>query len=321
MFVLVNNEPMDIKNIDRLWPNIHCLIILAQQGSFTSAARRLAISKAAMSQRMVELERAAGVPLIQRTTRSVRLTEAGQRLVDETREAYASIAHSFADVQDLAEIPRGLLRITAPVAFSRQQLVARLPEFMRRHPQIRIELDMNDSLMSLASEGFDLALRHVETPPDTYVARAVCRTRTLLLASPAYLSTHGAPTHPSELVDHQQLHYPRQQGTATWAFEPAGSDSDAQRVTVPLRPRFVANNSEVLRDMACAGEGVAMLPDFSAQRAVQTGELVEILPQWRAAGVFGRNIFALRPYSARVPRTVRVLQDYLLQAFSGGFQV
>lgn len=312
---------MDSKNIDKLWPHIHWLIVLAQQGSFTSAARRLSVSKAAMSQRMAELEKAAGVALIQRTTRSVRLTEAGQQLVDETREAYAHIAHSFADVQDRAEVPRGLLRITAPVAFARQQLTARLPEFLRRHPQIRLELDMNDSLLSLATEGFDLALRHVEAPPDTYVARPLCRTRTLLVASPEYLARNGMPSHPSQLEHHQHLHYPRQQGTATWTFERSGSRASGAHVTIPVRACFVANNSEVLRDMACAGVGVALLPDFSAQHAVQAGELVEILPQWRPSGVFGRTIFALRPYSARAPRTVRALLDYLLEAFAEGFEV
>src|SRR3546814_26629 len=168
----MNNKGMDNKNIDKLWPHIHWLIVLAQQGSFTSAAKRLSVSKAAMSQRMVELERATGVALIQRTTRSVRLTEAGRRLVEETRKSYAHIASSFADVRDMAEVPSGLVRITAPVAFARQQLVARLPAFLRRYPQIRLDLDMQDGLVSLASEGFDLAVRHIDVPPDTSGARA-----------------------------------------------------------------------------------------------------------------------------------------------------
>lgn len=312
---------MDSKNIDRLWPHIHWLIVLAQQGSFTAAARRLSVSKAAMSQRMAELELAAGVPLIRRTTRSVRLTEAGQQLVDDTRDAYAQIAHSFSGVQDMAETPGGLLRITAPVAFARQQLVARLPEFMRRYPSIRLELDMSDALVSLATDGFDLALRHVEEPPDTYVARLLCRTRTLLVASPAYLAQHGVPQDPLQLADQRHLHYPRQQGTATWAFERLGSRAAGKRVTVPIRPCFVANNSEVLRDMTCAGVGITVLPDFSAQRAIAAGDLVEILPQWRPASIFGRNIFALRPYSATPSRSVRALVDYLLEVFSGGFEV
>lgn len=310
---------MDSKNIDRLWPHIHWLIVLAQQGSFTAAARRLAVSKAAMSQRMAELERAAGVPLILRTTRSVRLTDAGQRLVEDTRDAYARIAHGFADVRDLSAVPAGLLRITAPVAFARQQLVARLPEFLRRYPRIRLELDMRDSLVSLTSEGFDMALRHVEAPPDTDVARVLCRTRTLLVASPAYLAARGAPQDPAQLADHWHLHYPRQQGAAHWVFERVAARRADRQTTVPVQPRFVVNNSEVLRDMACAGLGIALLPDFSAQHAVRSGELVEILPQWRPIGTFGRTIFALRPYTHRTPRNVRVLLDYLLEAFAGGF--
>ncbi|MBV2180031.1 MAG: LysR family transcriptional regulator [Castellaniella sp.] len=310
---------MDSKNVDRLWPHIHWLTVLSQQGSFTAAARRLLVSKAAMSQRMAELELAAGVPLIQRTTRSVRLTEAGQRLVDDTRDAYAHIASSFADVQDLSVVPSGLLRITAPVAFARQQLVACLPEFLRRYPKIRLELDMRDGLVSLASEGFDLALRHVEAPPDTYVARVLCQTRTLLVASPGYLAQYGTPQDPWQLGDHRHLHYPRQHGVANWVFERMDAGSVDRQVTVRVQPCFVANNSEVLRDMACAGAGVALLPDFSAQRAVQDGELVEILPQWCPVSTFGRTIFALRPYASQAPRNVRVLLDYLLEVFSQGF--
>lgn len=310
---------MDYKNIDRLWPHIHWLNVLSEQGSFTSAARRLAVSKAAMSQRMAELESVAGVPLILRTTRSVRLTDAGRQLVDDTRDAYLQIARSFAEVQDLSTVPAGLLRVTAPVAFARQQLVACLPEFMRRYPRIRLELDMRDSLVSLTSEGFDLALRHIEVPPDIYVARALCSTRTLLLASPAYLARQGTPQDPWQLKGHHHLHYPRQQGVTNWVFKPTRSSSVEKPVTVPVQPCFVANNSEVLRDMACAGLGIAVLPDFSAQQAVREGKLQEILPDWQAVNTFGRTIFALRPYSARTPRNVRVLLDYLLEVFADGF--
>lgn len=310
---------MDSKNIDRLWPHIHWLNVLAEQGSFTAAARRLAVSKAAMSQRVAELEAAAGVPLVLRTTRSVRLTDAGRQLVDETREAYQQIAHSFAEVQDLSTVPAGLLRVTAPVAFARQQLVPCLPDFLQRYPKIRLELDMRDSLASLSSEGFDLALRHIEVPPDTYVARVLCHTRTLLLASPDYLVREGTPQDPWQLRGHRHLHYPRQQGVANWVFEPAGSAASAKSVTIPVQPCFVANNSEVLRDMACAGMGIAVLPDFSAQQAMQEGRLVEVLPAWQPVSTFGRTIFALRPYAARTPRNVRVLLDYLLEVFAEGF--
>ena len=127
---------MNEQKIHELWGHLHWLSVLAQQGSYTAAAARLGVSKAAMSQRMADLERTAGVPLVRRTTRSVRLTEAGQRLVDDTRASFDQIAQSFAQVRDLADAPQGLLRVTAPVAFARQQLVPRLADFLRAYPQI-----------------------------------------------------------------------------------------------------------------------------------------------------------------------------------------
>ncbi|MGI9216380.1 MAG: LysR family transcriptional regulator, partial [Hydrogenophaga sp.] len=147
-----------------LWSHCHGLTVLSEQGSYTAAAARLGVSKAAMSQRIAELERVAGVALVQRTTRSVRLTDAGQRLVDQTRAAFEQISQSFAQVRDLAETPQGLLRVTAPVALARQQIVPLLPDFLRQYPQVRIELNLSDRLSSLATEGFDLAIRHTAHP-------------------------------------------------------------------------------------------------------------------------------------------------------------
>src|SRR6185436_17217086 len=145
---------MDPRRIESLWSHVHGLGVLHTAGSFTAAAQRLGLSKAAMSQRVAELERAAGVPLVRRTTRSVRLTEAGERLVETTRGAFAQIEQGFAGVRDLAGEPRGLLRVSAPVALARQQIVPRLAGFLRTHPQIRVELELSDRLVSLAQEGF-----------------------------------------------------------------------------------------------------------------------------------------------------------------------
>ena len=116
LFALVNNVSMKSEKVEALWAHLHWLTVLAQQGSYTAAAQRLGVSKAAMSQHIAELERAAGVPLVQRTTRSVRLTEAGQRLVDGMREPFERIAQSFSSVRDMAELPSGRIRVTAPVA-------------------------------------------------------------------------------------------------------------------------------------------------------------------------------------------------------------
>jgi len=133
--------------------------VLADTGSYTAAAQRLAVSKAAMSQRISELEAAAGVPLVRRTTRSVRLTEAGQSLVDSTRGAFAQIERSFAGVRDLAETPQGLLRVTVAVALGRQHIAPLVAGFLHAYPDLRIELDLSERLSSLVQDGFDLAIR------------------------------------------------------------------------------------------------------------------------------------------------------------------
>ncbi|WP_271408142.1 LysR family transcriptional regulator [Pseudomonas sp. Q1-7] len=310
---------MNDKNIEALWAHLHWLIVLEQQGSYTAAAARLGVSKAAMSQRIVELERAVGMPLVRRTTRSMRLTEVGQRLVDDIRTPFERIAHSFAGVRDLAGVPTGLLRVTAPVALARQQLVPRLAEFSRANPEVRLELELSDRISSLSMEGFDLAIRHAATVPDTHVAWQLCNTRSLLVASRAYLRRRHAPSTPEALSEHDCLYYPRAQETPTWAFEPLDGRSGGERVTVAITGPFAANNSEALRDAAIAGLGIALLPDFSAQAALEAGKLVEILPEWVPVGTFAERLYAVRPYASHVPLAVSTFVSFLRHAWVSGF--
>ena len=312
---------MDAKKIESLWPHVHGLGVLQSAGSFTAAARRLGLSKAAMSQRVAELERAAGLPLVHRTTRSVRLTEAGERLVEATRAAFAQIEQGFAGVQDLVGEPHGVLRVSAPVALGRQQIVPRLAGFLRAYPQVRVELELSDRLVAMAQEGFDVALRHTAEPPDTHVAWPLCATRSWLVASRAYLRRAGAPATPQDLSAHDCLHYLRPGETPTWSFEPELRSAKGGRVSVAVRGVFAANNSEALREAAHAGLGIALLPDFSAQAAVQAGKLQLVLPQWKPVGAFGEHLYAIRPYSPVVPRAVQAFIGYWREALAGGFDV
>jgi DNA-binding transcriptional LysR family regulator len=316
---------MDTRKIEALWSHVHGLGVLRSAGSFTAAAQRLGLSKAAMSQRVSELERAAGVPLVRRTTRSVRLTEAGERLVEATQGAFAQIEQGFASVQDMVGEPHGVLRVSAPVALGRQQIVPRLAGFLRAHPQVRVELELSDRLVSLAQEGFDLALRHTAAPPDTHVAWPLCATRSWLVASRAYLKRAGVPERPQDLAAHDCLHYLRPGETPTWTFEPdagAGRPAPAtRRVSVAVRGVFAANNSEALREAALAGLGIALLPDFSAQSALVAGKLQRVLSRWRPVGSFGEHLYAIRPYSPVVPRAVQAFVAYWREALAGGFDV
>ncbi|MDM0066911.1 LysR family transcriptional regulator [Variovorax sp. J31P207] len=317
---------MERTSLEGLWGHVYWLNVLAQQGSFTAAARRLGVSKAGVSQRIAELERQAGMQLVQRTTRSVRLTEAGQRLVNETRSSFDAIAHSFEGIRDMSEAPSGLLRVSAPVALARQHLVPRLHEFLRAYPGVRLELELSDRLVSIATEGFHLAIRHTATPPDTHVAWALCETRSVLVASRAYLRRAGSPAHPQDLLAHECLHYPREGDTPAWHFveraaSRRGAGTQAPRVTIPVKGVLAANNSEALRDAALSGLGVALLPDFSAQAVVRAGRLVEVLPRWEPVGAFAERLYAIRPYAPYVPKRVTAFVNWLREAFTGGFSL
>ena len=306
------------QRIDLLWPQVHALTLLAQVGSYTQAAQRLGVSKAAVSQRITELERAVGQTLVQRTTRSVRLTEAGQRLVEQTAESFAHIARSVGEARDLATQPRGLLRLTAPVALGRQHVAPQIEAFVRANPEVRVELDLSDRLATLTHEGFDLAVRHTSAPPDNHVAWKLCGSRSLLVASSAYLKRHGTPTHPNELASHACLPYLRV-GPPLWQFE-RGGRGEPERISVAIQGPLRAGNSEVLRDAALSGLGIALLPDFSAVQAVRAKRLRVLLPTWRPVGVFGDAIYAMHPWSPTTPKAVRALVVHLRTQLSAGFE-
>lgn len=306
--------------IETLWTHLHWLTVLAEQGSYTRAAERLDVSKAAMSQKIKEIEMLAGVPLVQRTTRSVRLTEAGLRLVEELRQPFEQIKQSFSGICDSAGPLRGAVRVTAPVAFARQQLVPRITGFLRANPEVRVQLEVSDRLVSLATEGFDLAIRHSDSLPDTHVAWRLCSTETLAVASADYVKRHGMPTSPAELQRHQCLYYPRGTEQPGWSFVAKhAQQSKAEKTRVPVSGPFATNNSESIRDAAVEGLGIALLPDFSAQQALADGRLIEVLPAWRPIGAFADSLYVVRPYAPQVSRAVTEFSRYLRGAFTEGF--
>ncbi|SAL36315.1 LysR family transcriptional regulator [Caballeronia choica] len=311
---------MDTQKVEGLWTHLHWLTVLAEQGTYTAAAARLGVSKAAMSQRIAELERAAGIALVQRTTRSVRFTEAGRRLVENTHGEYERIATSFATVREMAGVARGLIRVTAPVAFVRQQLVPKMSAFLRANPEVRVQLEVSDRISSIATEGFDLAIRHSAQAPETHVAWKLCETHSVIVATGAYLKRRGVPASPADLSSHDCLFYPRALGPGIWSFEKkSGRKASAGPLAVTVTGPFSANNSEALRDAALDDMGIALLPDFTAQAAVRAGKLVVLLREWRPVGAFAGQLYVVRPYTPHVPRAVALFIAYLREAFAEGF--
>ena len=311
---------MSSRDFEAALPDLHMLTVIAETRSLTQTARRLGIAKSSVSTRLKDLERALGVLLVRRTTRSITLTSAGQQLVEETGAAFLHIERGIAGVRDLAGAPRGLVRMTAPVALGRQHIAPAIPRLLERYPELRLELDLNDRFVNLTQEGFDVAVRHASRVPESHVATVLCETRSVLLASPKYLARRGIPEHPSELAGHACLLYLRDGGSPTWSFERRERRARAaERVSVPVRGPLRANNSEVLREAATAAMGVGMLPDFTAWSGAAARELVPVLPQWRPVGFFGERLQAIRPWSPRTPRAVQCVIDHLREIFSQGF--
>ncbi len=321
---------MSADQLSPLIADLHLLTVLAATRSFTETARRLGVSKASASTRISELERTAGVLLVRRTTRSVGLTEAGQQLVNDMQPAFERISEGYTAARDLASAPRGLVRLTAPVALGRQHLAPSVAAFLQRFPDIHIELELTDRFVNLASEGFDLAIRHTSAPPETHVAWVLCETRSLLLASPQYLARRGVPRHPSELASHDCLHYLAGSPARSWTFVRNAkrktsrlTEKPAERVGVHVTGSLKANNSEVLRDALLAGLGIGLLPDFSVPGSASEGgaaPLVPVLSDWQVQGFFGERIYALRPWSAQVPKAVQCLVEHLRESFAKGFK-
>jgi len=141
----------------------------------------------------------------------------------------------------------------------------------------------------------------------------------VLVATKACLRRTGTPKSPADLQQHNCLHYPRSQDTPVWSFTPVKAAKGHETVNVPVRGNLAANNSEALREAALAGAGIALLPDFSAQDALRKGQLVQVLPDWRVDGGFGRHLFAIRPYTPHVPRAVSALVAHLRDGLAGGF--
>lgn len=250
---------------------------VARAGSFSSAARKLGISKSKVSTQVADLEHKLGVQLIQRTTRSLSLTEAGQLLYTQGEELLRDAEQAVASVHNLNDATRGVLKVGISQSFGTMHLIPALPDFMAKHPELELQVSLLDHKVDVVSEGLDLLLTMSEQLPLGMVARPLMKCQFLLLASPDYVEKHGYPERPEQLVDHNCLVY---QGEwhehSVWQFK-----KEDDYCEIGVSGNFRVDNAPALKSAAVSGLGVVYLASYLLEDEIAKGTLVPLLPEWQ----------------------------------------
>lgn len=251
-------------------------IKVVQEGSFSKAAHTLGMPNSTVSAKISSLEKRLGVTLIQRTTRKLNITPAGNAYFKRCMLGLEEIKAAEAEIANIQGEPQGLLRITAPTELGSTVLPQLVSEYTKKYPKVRIEILLTDRRVDLLSENVDLAIRAGEMKDSTLIARRVGAVYFALFASPKYLKANGNPTHPRELKQHKCLQ-----------FTPLGIDewkmtSSKGSLNVPMSARVLINDMAALRKMAVMGDGIVFLPTYYCYTEVSNKQLIRILPEWRS---------------------------------------
>ncbi|MBM3479937.1 MAG: LysR family transcriptional regulator [Alphaproteobacteria bacterium] len=281
---------------------------VAERGSFVAAARALGMSRAMASRHVQDLEAHLGARLLDRTTRRVAPTEAGRVYHERCAAILAELAEADSAVGVLQARPSGRLRVSAPVSFGSLHVAAAVAEYMAAHPQVSIELALNDRVVDLVEEGHDLAIRIGRLAPSSLIARRLAPCRLVACAAPSYLRRAGAPRTPADLAGHECLGYTYAPARDAWRFVGPGGDD----ATVHVRGRLHANNGDALRVAALHGAGIVVLPSFIVGADLAAGRLRRVLPRHEAPPI---AIHAVRPQGRHLSAKVRSFIDFLVPRF------
>lgn len=282
-------------------------ITVAELASFSQAARRLGLSKSLISRHVSGLEAELGVLLLTRTTRRLALTEAGRAYAERCQRILADLEEADEAIGNLQAVPRGRLKVTAPMSFGALHLAPVLPAFTERYPDIQLDLSLSDRMVDLIEDGFDLALRAGRMGDSSLIAKRLCPIRRVACASPAYLEKRGTPATPADLSLHLCLSH-SELAVSEWRFIDAQQRPLIAEVKGPVR----LNNGEAMRHLALAGVGIVYLPTFFIGPDIRAGRLIPLLeafiPQDSA-------LYAVYPHARHLSPKVRVFVDFLAQSF------
>lgn len=282
---------------------------VVEAGSFTAAAAQINVSHTVLSKQVRHLEGLLGAQLLNRTTRRIALTEAGQTYYQRARRILDDLAEADLAVNQHQATPRGTLRINAPMAFGTLDLAWWLPRFMICYPEIKIDLVCNDRFVDLIEEGFDVALRLARNLPDsTLMAKKLATCPTVLVASPSYLQQHGTPQLPTDLLEHNCMVYTTAARPQEWTFHHPNGDVQ----TISVSGSFQANTSVALRSAALAGVGLATAAAFIVQEDIARGALIPVLANYPTPP---RDLVAVYPHNRHLSPKVRAFIDFAVDVY------
>ena len=280
---------------------------VVEAGSFVRASDSLAMSKAAVSRQIADLETRLGVRLLHRTTRKLSLTQEGEVFYARCRELLGGLEEAEAEVTARSGQAVGTLKVSAPVSFGLLHLASLWAGFMAAHPDVSLDVTLSDRIVDLVEEGFDVAVRIARLPSSSLVSRQLSSTRMVLCATPRYLKEHGTPGDVSELAQHQVLAYTLLSMGESWEF-----DGPHGPVSVKVKPRMRSNSGDTCRAAALGHQGLILQPAFLIAEDLRSGRLVEVLPEYRSLEL---GIYALYPTRKHVLPKVRLLIDHLVESF------
>lgn len=287
---------------------MNVLTKVVASGSFAEAARRLGVTRSAISKAITQLEQELGARLLDRTTRRVTPTEAGLAYYERCLAILAQIAETEAQISRLHDEPKGLLKVNAPMSFGTLYLGQAVADFMDRYRELKVELMLTDRMIDPLEEGVDVTVRIGAMVDSSLIARRISTARVLLVASPDYIARHGAPTEPGDLTAHKCLHYGHSTTVPRWQLTDNG-----EPLSVPVAACLSSNNGDTLRDAAVKGIGIARLPSFIVASDVAAGRLVPVLTAYPPQDL---TIHALYAPNRFLAAKSRVFIDFLVERFS-----
>ena len=287
--------------------DIQVFIRIVEAGGIGKAADQLGMAKSAVSRRLAALENRLATKLIQRTTRTLNLTESGQTYYQNALKVADSFESLNQSVNTTDQALSGTLRLALPVSFGLTHLAPLLDQFAKAHPKLVLKIDFSDREVDLIGDGVDLAFRIGELKETAIQARKIVPIRFVVCASPDYLKRAGLPKTPESLKDHKILRYSGEQNQ-DWRF----MDAEGHAHLIPLDTHMVANNGDFLMQMTIAGHGIIFSPSFIVWQAIADGQLVQILTDYQLIEL---NAYVIYPQTRFLSQKVRVFIDFLVEQF------